>query len=1318
MGWQLSGAVALLLAALWLRSFGEPYLIGATVATVVMLATAGVSRLRLLEALALASLVIVVGVGWTAQRTLAEMRGDWAGFTRAQARKGAQTLDAAVHSEVSALHEIAAAAVTVPRDERQKLESIESLADDAPGERAVVLFEGVNIPAAAGVTLVAVDSLPLGAGIHVAPFYTVLYAAVESGDRRAVATRLLHAEPAGDRLAIGLDAMISERVGLRGYSFHDTPPSSGVWATLGAGRDTLYAQSLTYELERAALRDRERALLRGSIAFVVALLALIGAAWRYPARLPQRLTVVGVGFVLIALIPLNALSNRTLVFNSAYYFAPLGGPYTASVGALAASSALALLGLFAVLRARTRLPSRWPAVIAVLLVATLGPFLLRDLARGITPSAGGVSTTLWLGWEVSLFLAASATLLAGASAGRVALGKARGVSPWVAPVLAAVAALLAPALWVAPGRWPGWYPGFWIVAIAALALSRRSRAFVANAALVAAFGATTLVWGATVRGRVALAERDVAGLVSPDPQIWQLLDRFARQTSELGPARTRAELLQRYTDSDLASAAYPVELAHWVQGEERPRAELVTTEFARRAEGERPLVAEAVAAGTRVMREASSSQGVQALLGVPHPDGSVTTVVLAPRTRLIAEDPFTRLLGLGATPNEEPPYTVAVGPAPEGVDPALPLVWQRRGDEMHGEWRIQTANGPAGVHVEVELRTLDALVQRGALIVLVDLVVLALLWTLSAAGDGGLWRWARTRMRRWARSYRARLTLALFAFFVLPSTMFAVWSYRRLQTDDRRSRELLVLETLRTVSTRSNLDALRDEGERLSTPLFLFRSGALVATSDELYDELAPIGHYVSPPVSMRLTVDDEVTASERREIGGAPTLIGYRTSTDVGGGRVVLAATARSNELSLDRQRRDLGILLLFVTAAGALAALWLSGIAARGLARPIGSLRQAAFAIAGGESEPSLGEGPPVEFQPVFSAFRSMATDLATSREALQEAQRRTEAVLRNVASGVVATDADGRVILANTRAESLLDVDLPPGTSLADVGARELHERLRAFAASEADDEAFDLDLRGRQLRGRLARLGRGTGGAVLTLDDVTELAHAQRVLAWGEMARQVAHEIKNPLTPIRLGVQHLRRARGDRRVDFDRILEQNVGRILSEIDRLDEIARSFSRYGTAPQERLPGAPVDVAAVVRDVVELERLGQDEISWQVEGAESPAFAIARPDELREVLLNLLENSRHARARRVSASIGRDDGRVVIAIDDDGEGIPTEILPRIFEPRFSTRTSGSGLGLAISRQLVESWGGEIGVVSALGDGTRVQIALAAAAPA
>ncbi|MEP7001105.1 MAG: ATP-binding protein, partial [bacterium] len=244
-------------------------------------------------------------------------------------------------------------------------------------------------------------------------------------------------------------------------------------------------------------------------------------------------------------------------------------------------------------------------------------------------------------------------------------------------------------------------------------------------------------------------------------------------------------------------------------------------------------------------------------------------------------------------------------------------------------------------------------------------------------------------------------------------------------------------------------------------------------------------------------------------------------------------------------------------------------------------------------------------------------------------------------------------------------------------------------------------------------QLTRLERG--GAVLTLDDVTELARAQRVLAWGEMARQVAHEIKNPLTPIRLGVQHLRRAFG--RPDFDTVLEQNVSRILTEIDRLDEIARAFSRYGGAPEERKPAIATDVAAIVQDVVALEMLGEGQIAWSCRAEGDIPSALARPDELREVLLNLFENARLADALAVTTTVCRtirDDGspRVRIDVADDGNGIAEHVLPKIFEPHFSTRTSGSGLGLAITRRMVESWGGDVSIESELGKGTSVRVDL------
>jgi nitrogen fixation/metabolism regulation signal transduction histidine kinase len=227
---------------------------------------------------------------------------------------------------------------------------------------------------------------------------------------------------------------------------------------------------------------------------------------------------------------------------------------------------------------------------------------------------------------------------------------------------------------------------------------------------------------------------------------------------------------------------------------------------------------------------------------------------------------------------------------------------------------------------------------------------------------------------------------------------------------------------------------------------------------------------------------------------------------------------------------------------------------------------------------------------------------------------------------------------------------------------------------------------------------------------------ELVRAERVLAWGEMARQVAHEIKNPLTPIRLGVQHLRRARQDGRVDFDAVLESNTARILEEIDRLDEIARAFSRYGLAPLEDAAPVAVDLAAVARDLLALERLGASEVVWQGAIPEGTIPVAAQERALRDVLMNLLENARLAQARTVRLAITREgNGGATVTVTDDGHGIDVTMLPRIFEPHFSTRTSGSGLGLAVSRRLVERWGGSITAVSEAGRGTTMTVRLAAA---
>src|SRR5690606_4457136 len=224
--------------------------------------------------------------------------------------------------------------------------------------------------------------------------------------------------------------------------------------------------------------------------------------------------------------------------------------------------------------------------------------------------------------------------------------------------------------------------------------------------------------------------------------------------------------------------------------------------------------------------------------------------------------------------------------------------------------------------------------------------------------------------------------------------------------------------------------------------------------------------------------------------------------------------------------------------------------------------------------------------------------------------------------------------------------------------------------------------------------------------------TQEQRTARVLAWGEMARQVAHEIKNPLTPIKLSVQHLRRAHADGRPDFGEILNTNVEQILAEIDRLSEIARVFSRYGAPPEAAGPLEPVDVGAVIREALTLYRAGDARVEYRDSVEVGLPRARGRASELKEVILNLVENAHAAldgegRVVVTARTVGQ---TVEIAVSDNGPGIPAEFLPQIFEPHFSTRSSGTGLGLAIVRRLVESWGGSVAAESEPGQGTTVYV--------
>ncbi len=1307
--WTVAAGAALIAAAWWLRDPGVRYLAAAAAATGVAAAlSVRLARGAREWGLGFAATgVLFVVMAFSSQRTLTRISEEWPAYRASRLADGSAALSAELARTAATLRATAARALDAPEDVASAFRALAPLA--TRDGRGVVLLERGRVAAWAGRVFADVDSLSAPLGVVRGPFYATLYAAAARGERRAVATAVVLADAPGDSLTTAVDVRVARRAGLEDFALL-APWEPGVdVAVFAVGADTLLrARPIAPEAEEARLIETGRARTRGLPLLALALAILVGASWRQGRTLWWRLAPLAVALAVIAVAPLSALSSRSVFLDPTVYYARIGGPYTANAGALAMATALVLFGLLLALRSRVRMPSRWiPPLVALAIVGT-GPFLMRALARGVSPPPSGVTMTLWLAWEIALFLAATTLLVAAAAAGQSALGRARVVPAWLAPFIASVGAVAGSLVLEPPGDWPQWYTLLWMGAVGALALARPHKRYVLAAAIVAACGAATLTWNAGVRGRIALADRDLDELGTPDPDAAALLARFGATLASSPAPLSETALLQAYVRSDLVGAGFPVTLTRW-RADGRPLAEIALDPVVVPAPAVRALIAAAARAGHPLVAPVLATPGMLTVLAVASADGGATTAAVAPRTRLIPDDPYMPLLGLTPREHGEPPYQISLA----SVDPLAGLArerttWYRGGDEIHGDRLVRTGLGPRRAHVEIALRSPLVLGQRGALVVLLDVLLLAALWVLSAAPARVVRRWTRAGLRRWMASYRARLSLALFLFFVLPALGFALWSYERLLTEDRQSRELVVRETLRAVDS-ADLARIDSIGDRRGTPLLVYRGGELRWSSDPLWDALAPSGRLLDPASYQLLREGHEEFVGDEERVGGERALFGYRAALGDAGDAYVLGAPGRVGDFALDQRRRDLALLLLLTTVLGALAALALSRAASRALAEPIGSLRSAALAIAAGEREPPLQGAPPAEFRPVFSAFRSMAADLGESRAALEAAQRRTSAVLRNVATGVVALAPDGTVSLGNPRAEALLGHALPAGTPLGRAHA-ELAGRVAGFLASAWDEEEFETALGERQLQARLTRLG--TGGAVLTLDDVTELARAQRVLAWGEMARQVAHEIKNPLTPIRLGVQHLQRAFVDARGDFDRILSENAARILAEIDRLDEIARSFSRYGNAPAGTVPAEPTDVAAVVRDVLALERMGRDTVDWRLQEDAGRAVAYARADELREVMLNVLENARHAGATRVDVRVSPQDGRVQVEVRDDGRGIPAHVMPRLFEPHFSTRTSGSGLGLPISRQLVEAWGGAIAVASEEGRGTTVRIEL------
>jgi signal transduction histidine kinase len=854
-------------------------------------------------------------------------------------------------------------------------------------------------------------------------------------------------------------------------------------------------------------------------------------------------------------------------------------------------------------------------------VAVAYPLVLRVLFTGTTTALLEGPPAYWYGFQLAAVLvlaivtllalprssAASDApewlagvrrrwLLAGALVLAVALaGIASFVGDQSTPLPLATAAL-----WLAP------------FALGAAALAPESgRGGALSRLLLAGWLAGTAVlphmWRTHVDARLAAAERQLERLgTRADPFLHYLLEEFGNQARDrFAAGESGVQLLYRtWVASGLAQQPYPARIVLWsgAGGPLEPEVQLGSAPVPRIVEeGElNDMLMSARMQTSPSIMEFTDVADLSRLLTVPLADGSLITVMVPPRRTLDRTSAVAPFLGVIAPTTTRLNLVEASGAEPQQEF----IEWQPSEEGWRSEAFVKYPDGWYHAHLAVSLAPLGVRLARGMLLIAFDLALLTLLWVIGVVGRGGA-AVPRGGWRAWLDTFRARITLTLFGFFLVPTLIFGWVAYRALSGEVARVAQTWAQYSVSRVvlEFQEGVADLPDLAAHAGTDVLRFIHGELIAVSSREALDLGVYGAWMPPDVFNRLESGEDLSALAQQQLGGYSYITAYHAVRP--SGTLGVPMSLSSGETAV--RQREFAHLVLFAVVIGALLSLALSVAVGRALAGPIAQLRRASAAVGAGRFGVQLPEREGGEFGQLFTSFNRMARRLRRAR-------------------------------------------------------ARELR---------------------------------------------------TARVLAWGEMARQVAHEIKNPLTPIKLSVQHLRRAHADGHPQFDEVLDSNVSQILTEIDRLSEIARAFSRYGAPNLATGPLVAVDIPAVIREALTLYRSGDRTVRYIDDVQSDLPRARARADELKEVLLNLVENARAALDGPgdiiISAYVS-DPGHIDIEVADTGPGIPGQFLTKVFEPHFSTRSSGTGLGLAIVRRLVESWGGTVTAVSGDAGGTVVRV--------
>lgn len=416
-----------------------------------------------------------------------------------------------------------------------------------------------------------------------------------------------------------------------------------------------------------------------------------------------------------------------------------------------------------------------------------------------------------------------------------------------------------------------------------------------------------------------------------------------------------------------------------------------------------------------------------------------------------------------------------------------------------------------------------------------------------------------------------------------------------------------------------------------------------------------------------------------------------------------------------------EFGLLYLGFAVILILAAVWLGLWFAERLSRPVGRLAGAAQRVGAGDLNVQVvEERGDDEIAMLGRIFNQMTRQLKGQRDTLLDTNERVErrrrlfdSVLSSITAGVVGLDEDGRVAFANRSAARILRED-EENWSASHISVvvpefRALFERLRDGGGEVAQEE-IRLSRKGRaeNLLVRMAtRRGEegGLEGYVIAFDDVTDLVSAQRMAAWGDVARRIAHEIKNPLTPIQLSAERIRRKFASELGENAGALEQYTDVIIRQTDGLRRIVDEFSRFARMPE------PVrrhhDLIPLIRDAAVLQDTAYSDITVSSDLPEGAEVADVDENMLSQALTNLIKNGCEAieslrekgapegHEALVSVMLTTEEDRIEISIADNGIGLPPE-RSQLFEPYVTTRDKGTGLGLPIVKKIIEEHGGTL----------------------